>query len=120
MQMTTETVRMSNRQLCLLEHVKRSPNKIIRIDKLSGFNQLTVGGCRRREFILETPIGDGIMLTEKGEKAIQDFRHADFYRRVSSMHFSSFLHLNSGEERDDRRRRPARSEQSQSVRQMRA
>lgn len=101
-------IRLSDRQYCQLQAIRDHPRSIVKIEELQTYNQLTLGGNKRRNFIKETPDKNGVVLTQEGWAALEQFSHADFLRKISSTSFSSFLSLDIEE-------RPTRHSQKQRV-----
>jgi hypothetical protein len=90
-------IRLSNRQYGQLRAILNSPKATLTLEDLSIFNQLTLGANKRRGFVTETRTKDGVTITYSGRQALLSYDRADFLRQVSSMHFSSYLKLDTPE-----------------------
>lgn len=89
------SVRLSNRAYGQLRAILAAPHRVLTLEQISTFNQLVLGGNRRRGFVVETRNRRGLTITDEGRAAIRSFDTAEFYRKVATMNFSSFLKLDA-------------------------
>lgn len=86
-------VSMSNRQHAMLRAIAGAPRSTVHVAEIIGWHQTTMGGCKRRGFIVETPDKHGVKLTTLGRQAINSYMTAEFYRQHESIHFAGCLNL---------------------------
>lgn len=84
---------MSNRQHAMLKTIRDAPRSTVRVAEIIGWHQTTMGGCKRRGWISETPDNHGVRLTGLGRQALNSYVTAAFYRQHESFHFASCLTL---------------------------
>lgn len=101
----SRSIRLSNRQYGQLKALARANGHTIGIEQLASYNQVALAGIKRRGLIIETKHRDGVVLTKEGQEALDQFSHADFFRQVASMNFSSYLRLEPVESPPSKRRR---------------
>lgn len=98
-------IRLSNRQYGQLKALARANGNSIGIEQLASYNQVSLGAIKRRGYVVETRGRDGLVLTKDGQDALDQFAHADFFRQVASMNFSSYLKLEPVESQPRKKKR---------------
>lgn len=85
---------MSNRQHAMLKTIRDANTRAtVRVEDIMSWHQTTMGGCKRRGWIAETPDKHGIKLTILGRQALNSYITAEFFRQHESFHFASCLTL---------------------------
>lgn len=90
---TGRAISMSNRQYSMIRTVLRAARSTVHVEEVMGWNQTTLGGCKRSGYLTETRDKRGITVTTVGRQALNAYATAEFYRKHASLHFANCLHL---------------------------